>query len=522
MAEDRQRDRCAVIIGAGPAGLTAAYALSNQDVPAIVLEADQTVGGIARTVNYKGYLFDIGGHRFFTKWDEVNQIWREILGGKFHERPRLSRIYYRKKFFYYPLRVRNALFGLGVVESVRILASYVWSQLHSERNEENLEQWVSNRFGRRLYEIFFKTYTEKVWGVPCTEIRAEWAAQRIKGLSLRTAIRNALLKQKKSDVKTLIDRFHYPERGPGQMWEMLTDHLRKRDYPVLLERSVKRVCHNNKEVTCVVTSGKHGEERFEGTHFISSMPIRDLINALDPAAPEEIRRAANRLRYRDFLIVSLIVKRRDVMPDNWIYIHEPEVRVGRIQNFKNWSPAMVPEPDKTCLGMEYFVFENDDLWSSPDEKLIELAKREIARLGLVRPEEIEDGTVVRMPKAYPMYDNGWSRQVESIRSYIEQHLPNLQLVGRNGMHKYNNQDHSMMTAICAAKNILGANFDLWAINTEPEYHEEKREQPETELSRPAYAEPPRIERPGPALSGGVGAASPVVATRLRARSLPTE
>ncbi len=497
MNQASPEQRSVVVIGGGPAGLTAAYELSKHDVPAVVLEADRVVGGIARTVNYKGYLFDIGGHRFFTKWDEVQSIWDEVLEGKFLTRPRLSRIYYQKKFFYYPLRPANALLGLGLIETVRIISSYLRTRLFPHTQEENLEQWVSNRFGRRLYEIFFKTYTEKVWGVPCTEIRAEWAAQRIKGLSLTTAIRNALFRQKKPTVKTLIDQFHYPERGPGQMWEMLTEKLRNRGYPVLMERPVVRICHNGAAVTHLVARGPHGEESFQGTHFISSMPIRELVNALDPPAPEPLRRAANSLRYRDFLIVSLIIRRKDVAPDNWIYVHEPGVKVGRIQNFKNWSPAMVPDADKTCLGMEYFVFENDELWSSPDEKLIEMAKREIIQLGLVRLEEIEDGTVVRMPKAYPMYDNDWAEHVQTIRRYVEENLPNLQLVGRNGMHKYNNQDHSMMTALCAARNILGEKHDLWAINTEADYHEEKQEKPAAEERRPAYAEPPRVQHVAP-------------------------
>jgi protoporphyrinogen oxidase len=497
-APDRQ-NRSAVIIGAGPAGLTAAYELSKHNVPAVVLEADNTVGGLSRTVNYKGYLFDIGGHRFFTKWDEVNQIWKEILEDKFLQRPRLSRIYYRRKFFHYPLRAKNALFGLGLLESIRILFSYLRSRLFYYHNEQNLEQWVSNRFGRRLYEIFFKSYTEKVWGVPCTEIRAEWAAQRIRGLSLTTAVRNALFKQKSGKVKTLIDRFQYPERGPGQMWETLTDLLRGKGYQVLLERPVKRIRHEEGRVVYLETQGSHGDERFCGTDFISSMPIRELIKSLDPPAPPEVRRAADSLRYRDFLIVSLIINRKDVIPDNWIYIHEPGVRVGRIQNFKNWSPSMVPDPSKTCLGMEYFVFENDDLWSSPDEQLFELAKKEIAKLGLARAEEIEDGAVVRMPKAYPMYDYGWAAQVQLIRNYLETELPNLQLVGRNGMHKYNNQDHSMMTALYASRNILGASYDLWAINSEPDYHEEKQEKPtelvKSELRRPVYAGAHLKDRP---------------------------
>jgi len=487
-----REDRRVIIIGGGPAGLTAAYELSKHSVPAVVLEADSMVGGIARTVNYKGYLFDIGGHRFYTKWDEVQKLWKEVLGDNFLLRPRLSRIYYRKKFFLYPLMAKDALFGLGVVEAIRIVASYLRARIFPSRKEENLEQWVCNRFGRRLYSIFFKTYTEKVWGIPCTEIHAEWAAQRIRGLSLTTALRSALWKKKKPEVKTLINEFHYPERGPGQMWETLTERLRGRNCPVLTEHTVVRIHHRGGKVTELVTAGPDGEKHFGGTDFISSMPIRELINALDEPAPEEVRRAAHRLRYRDFLIVSLVVNRKDVVPDNWIYIHDPSVKVGRVQNFKNWSPAMVPDPNKTCLGMEYFVFENDELWSSPDDRLVELACKEIAQLGLVRPEEIEDGAVVRMPKAYPLYQESYTQQVKVIRHYLEQNLTNLQLVGRNGMHKYNNQDHSMMTALGAARNILGAHHDLWAINTEPDYQEENKAATSKELPRPAYAEPLRV------------------------------
>jgi protoporphyrinogen oxidase len=462
----------AVIIGAGPAGLTAALELSRHEIPSLVLEAEKQVGGLARTFNYKGYLFDVGGHRFFTKWEEVNKIWNDILGEEFSIRTRLSRIYYRGKFFLYPLGAKNALLGLGIIESVRILASYLRWWLFPSPKEDNLEDWVCNRFGKRLYEIFFKTYTEKVWGVPCTSIRAEWAAQRIRGLSLATAIRNAIFPEKKIKTKTLIDRFYYPERGPGQMWETLAARLHNANCSVLTQRVVTRIHHSEGKVTHITTSGPNGEESFEGTDFISSMPMRDLINALDPQPPAAVCRAANSLRYRDFLIVSLIIDCKDVIPDTWIYVHEPRVKVGRIQNFKNWSAAMVPDPHKTCLGMEYFVFENDDLWSRSDEKLLELARREIVQLGLARMEQIQDGTVVRVQKAYPMYDPGWSEQVKQAREYVEGNLCNMQLVGRNGMHKYNNQDHSMMTALCAARNICGANHDLWAINTEPDYHEE--------------------------------------------------
>ena len=476
-----------IIIGGGPAGLTAAYELSKYAVPAVVLEADPVVGGLARTVNYKGYLFDIGGHRFYTKWDEVHKLWEEVLGDSFLVRPRLSRIYYRQKFFLYPLTAKNALLGLGFVEAIRTMASYVCARVFPSPKEENLEQWVCNRFGKRLYENFFRTYTEKVWGIPCTKIHAEWAARRIRGLSLASALHNALLKKKKPEAKTLVSQFHYPERGPGQMWETLADRLQERSYRVLTEHRVVRIHHRGRKVTELVTAGPDGEKHFGGTDFISSMPMRELINALDEPAPEEVRRAACRLRYRDFLIISLIINRKEVVPDNWIYIHDPSVKVGRIQNFKNWSPAMVPDQNKTCLGMEYFVFENDELWSSPDDNLMELARLEIARLGLARPEEIEDGAVVRMPKAYPIYPEDYLEQVNVIRQYVEQNLTNLQLVGRNGMHKYNNQDHSMMTALGAARNILGAQHDLWAINTEPDYQEGKKVANPSELPRPADA-----------------------------------
>jgi protoporphyrinogen oxidase len=481
-----------IIIGAGPAGLTAAYELSKYDVPATVLEADEVVGGLARTVNYKGYLFDIGGHRFFTKWGIVDKLWREILGEKFLERPRLSRIYYGGRFLIYPLKLPNLLHNLSWIESGRILGSFLASRLTTQAEQKTFEEWVTKRFGRRLYEVFFKTYTEKVWGVPCSEISAEWAAQRIKGLSLTVALRNALLPKSGDKPKSLIDRFHYPEHGPGQMWDALNERLNQRGYPILLGRPVNRIYHGGLKITHVSVSGSQPEELFTGSHFISSMPIRDLINALEPAPPPTVVRAANSLRYRDFLVVSLIINKKDVMPDNWVYIHDPSVRVGRIQNFKNWSSAMVPDLSKTCLGMEYFVFKDDDLWTRPDGELIELAARELACLRLANPADVVDGTVVRMPKAYPMYDRGWLESISTIRAYVSAHLRNLQLIGRNGMHKYNNQDHSMITAIYAARNILGARYDIWAVNSEPDYHEEEQRTTVAKLARPRFADPPRI------------------------------
>lgn len=463
-----------IILGAGPAGLTAAYELTHHGLRACVCEQDRVVGGLARTVNYKGYRFDIGGHRFFTKVGEVERIWQEILQQNFVERRRLSRIYYRRKFFYYPLRPFNAFLGLGPVETFRVLLSYLKTRFIPSPSEDNFEQWVSNRFGKRLFRIFFETYTEKVWGIPCAEIRAEWAAQRIKNLSLGRAILNIVFKPRgKRKVTTMIDRFHYPIHGPGMMWEKLAQRLRAEGQEVRLESEVIALNHSDSRIVSVVVrspSGRSEEQR--GSHFISSIPIRGLVRRLNPPAPKEIRSAAERLHYRDFLMVGVIVDRPQLFPDNWIYIHSPEVRVARIQNYKNWHPEMCADAAKTNLGLEYFCFKNDALWETPDADLLELARRELDKLGLARCEDFEDGLVVRVPKAYPVYDTDYARYLPAVKAYLGQ-FSNLQLVGRNGQHRYNNQDHSMYTGLLAVRNILGAHYDLWSVNTEREYHEEK-------------------------------------------------
>ncbi|MGI9188803.1 MAG: NAD(P)/FAD-dependent oxidoreductase [Longimicrobiaceae bacterium] len=463
-----------VVIGAGPAGLTAAYLLAKQKVPVTVLEADDMVGGISRTAQYKGYRFDIGGHRFFTKIEPVEALWYEILGDEFIDVPRLSRIHYEGKFFDYPLKARNALFGLGVGRAMGMVLSYAKAHIWPTPEEENLEQWVSNRFGKRLYETFFKTYTEKVWGIPCTEIRAEWAAQRIQNLSLAKAILNAASVNRRSNaIKSLIHTFKYPRLGPGQMWETCRDKVEELGGEVRMQHWVKRVEVENGRIAAVVAETPEGEQRIEGEHFISTMPIRDLVRALEPAPPEEIRAGGEGLQYRDFLTVALIIDGEDLFPDNWIYIHTPWVKVGRIQNFNNWSRAMVPEPGRTCLGLEYFCFEGDGLWSSADEELLALARKEIGELGLADPAKVVDGCVVRMRKAYPTYDSSYREHLETVRAFLDP-IPNLHLVGRNGMHKYNNQDHSMLTAMMAIANMRGAAHDVWAVNTDFEYHEEIR------------------------------------------------
>ncbi|MGH7553270.1 MAG: FAD-dependent oxidoreductase, partial [Longimicrobiales bacterium] len=385
-----------VIIGAGPGGLTPAYLLAKKGVRVTVLEADDMVGGISRTAQYNGYRFDIGGHRFFTKIKPVDDLWHEVLKDEFISVPRLSRIHYDGKFFDYPLKAANALGGLGIWRAITIVASYVYAHLRPSPVEDNLEQWVTNRFGRRLYEIFFKTYTEKVWGIPCTEIRAEWAAQRIQNLSLAKAILSAAnMNRRSTDVKTLIHEFNYPRLGPGQMWEVCRDRVLEMGGQVLMRHRVTALEVRDGRVVAVRADSPEGEVRIEGDHFISTMPVRNLIQSMEPAVPRTIQEAGNGLRYRDFLVVALILDREDLFPDNWIYIHTPGVTVGRIQNFNNWSKAMVPDPGHTCLGMENFCFEGDGLWSSPDEKLIELATRELNELGLAAGVKVVDGTVVR-------------------------------------------------------------------------------------------------------------------------------
>lgn len=463
------------IIGAGPAGLTAAYVLQKESARhrPIVIEASDLVGGIARTESYKGYRFDIGGHRFFTKVGEVEALWREVGGEDFITRPRQSRIYYREKYYSYPLKIFNALGNMGPIEASFIMLSYMKWRLLPHREEENLEQWVTNRFGARLYQHFFKTYTEKVWGISCTEIRADWAAQRIKNLSLTKAVWNALTGA--NDTASLIEEFQYPRLGPGMMWEKFRDRVRERGGEVRMNSAVSKVHLSGDRVRAIDVVERTGETSkiytLEAEHFISSMPLAALISAMEPAPPTPVIRAAKKLKYRDFLIVTLILNRADPFPDNWIYIHSPSVKVGRIQNFRAWSEEMVPEPGKSSIGMEYFCNIGDSLWEMSDAELIKLATRELAALGLAREDMVVDGAIIRQPKAYPVYDGEYREALDVISEWLKT-LKNFQTVGRNGMHRYNNQDHSMLTALLAARNILGEEHDLWNVNVERSYHEE--------------------------------------------------
>jgi protoporphyrinogen oxidase len=472
------------VIGAGPAGLTSSYLLTKAGISTRVIEMDPVyVGGISRTVNYKDFLFDVGGHRFFSKSKEVVDLWNELLPDDFITRPRLSRIFYDDKFYSYPLKAFEALNNLGYVESSLCVLSYLFKKTFPNENPETFHQWVSNQFGERLFSIFFKTYTEKVWGMSCDDISADWAAQRIKGLDLWGAMAAALRKSMNPNggatgangevVKTLIESFEYPRRGPGMMWDAAAAKTRAQGGEILMGHALDKLVRDEKSGVWTITSkdldGK--VHTFEANHVISSAPIRELMHAMRPV-PKALEQA-DKLRYRDFLTVALIVEKADLFPDNWIYIHDPSVKVGRIQNFRSWSPEMVPDEKLACLGLEYFCFEGDGLWTASDDELFALAKKELAHVGLAEPHEVVDGHVVRQKKAYPVYDDSYKQNVQMIRDEIETRYQGLHLVGRNGMHKYNNQDHAMMTAMLTVKNIIAGKtlFDVWNVNEDAEYHE---------------------------------------------------
>jgi protoporphyrinogen oxidase len=489
-----------VIVGAGPAGLTAAYELTTRGLPVTVLEADDVVGGISRTVERDGWRFDIGGHRFFTKVAAVERWWHAMLDDdEFLSRPRLSRIFYAGRLFDYPLRPVNALRGLGLPEAVRCVLSYGAARIRPPRDQSHFEGWVSARFGRRLYRIFFKTYTEKVWGIPATEIQADWAAQRIKNLDLGRAVLHALRPRAgQTDVTTLIDSFQYPRTGPGLMWERTHERVVEAGGAVRTGTRCAVVHRDDRGAVAVTTrpaAGTGPAQRLAADHLISSMPLPELVLAMDPPAPDHVREAARSLSHRDFLTVALVVPLAAGFPDNWIYVHSPDVRVGRIQNFGSWSPFLVKD-GLTCLGLEYFVDEGDDLWCSSDEDLVAFGTRELDRLGLLDADQVVRGYAVRVPKAYPVYDAGYDEHVDVIRAWLREAVPNVHPVGRNGMHKYNNQDHSMVTAMLTVENIAdGAAHDVWSVNVDEEYHEGG--------ARPAAAE------------AGTGRAAPVLPRRLK-------
>ncbi len=460
-----------VVIGGGSAGLTAALEMIKHALSPLVIEKGSIVGGIARTDVYKGYYFDMGGHRFYTKSEYVTDLWEDLLGEDFLTRPRLSRIYYQNKHFNYPPRLWNTLTGLGFIESIKVLASYLKWHLFPHQQVETFEHWVTNAFGKRLFEIFFKTYTEKVWGIPCTELRAEWAAQRIKNLSLTIVIKSFFLNTH-NKVVSLIDQFHYPRRGPGMMWEAAQKRIEQNNGQIQLNTEVVSIQRDGNTINSVVSREADNETEISAQFFISSMPLPELINKLEPAAPIEIQKAAKTLKHRDFLTVCLIIDKQDIFSDNWIYIHDPDVKVARIQNYKNWSESMVPDLTKTSLGMEYFCMEGDELWSLTDSELVALASKELAKIGFADSNQVLDGCVYRVPKAYPVYDSTYRANLTTVQEYCDG-FENMKTVGRNGLHRYNNMDHSMLTAIYATRMlVLGERHDLWSINSEQDYLEE--------------------------------------------------
>jgi len=483
MRDDQAVD--VAIIGAGPAGLTAAYQLTKLGYSVTVIEKDPVyVGGISRTVEHDGFRFDIGGHRFFSKSKEVVDLWNEILPDDFIERPRMSRIYYEGKFYSYPLRGFEALMNLGIWRSTMCMLSYAKAKAFPTKDPRSFEQWVVNQFGHKLYSIFFKTYTEKVWGMPCDEMSADWAAQRIKGLSLGGAVIDGLkrslgLNKRRNDgmaVKTLLETFRYPRQGPGMMWDAARDKVLAGGNRVLMGTALHQISQDQATGRWRVAARRgDGMLTINAGHVISSAPMRELAGRIHPL-PATLPNALD-LNYRDFLTVALMIRSDDLFPDNWIYIHDPRVKVGRVQNFRSWSPEMVPDEALACVGLEYFCFEGDGLWSASDDDLVALATKELATLGLADPATVVGGRVVRQEKAYPVYDDAYRANVQEMRAELEARYPTLHLVGRNGMHRYNNQDHAMMTAMLTVRNIQAGEriYDIWAVNEDAEYHESGNE-----------------------------------------------
>jgi len=471
------------IIGAGPAGLTAGYLLSRAGFKTITWESDPVyVGGISRTAIYKGYRFDIGGHRFYSKSREVEDLWTQILPDDLETCTRLSRIFYKGKFYSYPLNIAEVVRNIGKRQSALTLGSYLKSKVMTSRNPRNLEDWVTNKFGRRLYRMFFKSYTEKVWGMPCSQISPDWAAQRIKGLSLSKAALNALIpksakrkfaKDRSSEIKTLITSFRYPRLGPGMLWEAAAEKITASGGLIKMASRVEHIERTPQGRWQVTSVCDEQTTKVEVDHLISSAPLGWLIRNISPSLPIEALKAAEAMRYRDFLTVALILRPRIPFEDNWIYIHDPDLKVGRIQNFGNWSAAMVPEEGMACYGMEYFTSTDESFWSMKDADLIAFATNELETLGLAEVGDVVDGAVVRQPKAYPVYDNEYKARRKAIKQALATHCPNLHVVGRNGMHQYNNQDHSMMTAMLTVKNIKEGRlaYDVWQVNQDAEYLE---------------------------------------------------
>ncbi len=458
-----------VVVGAGAAGLAATLLLARARRPVLVAERADGVGGLARTVERDGYRFDLGGHRFFTRVPEVRALWQEMLGADLLVRRRRSRILFHGRAFDYPIGAGGALAGLGLAESARVLLSYLAARARPIRPEASLADWLVNRFGRRLFETFFRPYTEKVWGMPCEAIGAQWAAQRIRGLSLSAAVVDAL-RRGSGGQRTLATEFHYPRLGPGMLWDRMRAAAEAAGADFRLGHRLVRLRHDGGAVRRVELEGPSGPVALDASHVVATIPLRDLVAALDPAPDPGVARAAAALRYRDFLVVALVLEGPDPFPDTWLYLHDPGVRAGRVQNFRAWSPDLVPDPARSCLGFEYFCSAGDDLWRRPDPDLVEMALADLAALGLARPGRLVRGHVVRVRDAYPVYGEDFARRLHEIRAGLAP-IANLHVAGRNGMHRYNNMDHSILTGFVAARNVLGEAGDPWAVNADDAYLE---------------------------------------------------
>jgi len=463
----------AVIIGGGPAGLSAGYVLSRNKQKVTVFEKGKQPGGLAMTLNWKGFLFDVGGHRFFTKNDEINDFVEKLMKTELIDVNRISRIYFGSKYFDYPLKPFNALLNLGtrktIVASFDYLIVQIKKCLGMSRKDVSFEDWITNRFGNALYRFFFKDYTEKVWGIPCSELSADWASQRIKGMSLFEVVKNAFSFRKKDSPKSLIEKFKFPKKGIGRISEKLSEEIQKSGNRVELNSEVKRIFHSNGRITAVEVDGK----KVEADEFLSSMPVTELILRMTPALPKEIIGLAKSLRYRDWMSVNLLMKQKRVTDDTWIYVHDKEISFGRIQQWANWSEAMTAG-NRGSITFEIFANEGDKFWNMPDDKLISLVKTDVSRIGFMNSSLLGEGFVLRVKKAYPVYDIGYQEKVDKIKAYLKK-FSNLQLIGRYGTFRYNNMDHSIEIGLRAAENVLGAKNDLDAVNSEGEYHEIKSE-----------------------------------------------
>ena len=468
------------VLGAGPAGLAAADALAERGAGVRLFERDGQVGGMCRTVEQNGYRFDLGGHRFFTRFDEVEALWHDLLGDDLLRRNRKSRILYGGSLFEYPLSVPDVVGGLGPVEAARCLVSYAQARARPRGDEQSFEDWVRNRFGDRLFETFFQTYTEKVWGMPCSEIGAEWAAQRIKKLDLATAVKDAVLRPLEARLSrgsdgpratSLVGWFWYPRLGPGMLFEAWARRACERGARLDLQHEVVGLQHSGGRITSITARTATGELVEDAVeHVISSIPLPVLVRQLSPSPPEAVVSAAKGLRFRHLRTVNLVLDRAHLFPDQWVYVHDPELAVGRVQNFGSWSPWMLADPSTSCVGMEYFCSTGDPIWEASDAQLIARATAELERAGLAKGARVLDASSVRVPRAYPVYDQHYRGRLDTIRAWLSG-FSNLQPIGRYGMFKYNNSDHSVLTALLAAENLFGADHDVWAVNTDTAYHE---------------------------------------------------